>query len=58
MQCKKLTEERAEIRDELRMQLELFERREIQMEERKKQLLTERRRLWNTRANVTCRHCR
>jgi hypothetical protein len=56
--CARLTAERSQVRDELRLQLEDFERRETIMEEKRKEIHDERKRLWNTRNNLTCRSCR
>ena len=55
--CQKLTKERSEVRDELKFQLEEFERKEIQMEEKKKKLQIERKKLWHTKDNLICQSC-
>ena len=53
-----MTRERAEIRDELKLQLEEFSRKERHLEEKKLRLSEERKKLWNTRDTLICQKCR
>ncbi len=49
---------RTEVRTELQAQLEAFDRKEHQMEEKRRAMAQERRKLWNTKNSVLCSRCR
>ncbi len=49
---------RAEVRSELQAQLEAFERKELHMEEKRRSLVQERKRLWNTKSSIVCSKCK